>query len=63
MRGEDVPKFVGRDCNLSVKDILSECEDIKVIQRYHGAENIRNFQKISVIEVVFNFLQDIRTAL
>ncbi len=50
MSGEDVPRCVACDCNLTVEHILIECGDFtEVRQRYYDAENVQQlFQEISV---------------
>ena len=60
MSGEDVPRCVACDCNVTVEHILIECGDVaEVRQRYYEAESLQQlFQQISVT-YVFEFLHEI----
>ena len=60
MSGEDVPRCVACDCNLSVEHILIECGDFaEVRHRYYEAESLQQlFHKINVA-YVFDFLSEI----
>ena len=59
MNGEDVPRYVACDCDLTVEHIRIECEDYaEVRQRYYDAKNLQLFQEISVT-YVFDFLREI----
>ena len=61
MNGEDVPRCVACDCDLTVEHILIECgEFAEVRQKYYDAENLRHlFQEIGVTDL-FDFLHKAR---
>ncbi len=43
MNGEDVPRCVACDCNLTVEQILIECGDFaEVMQRYCDVESLQH---------------------
>ena len=54
MNGEDVPRCVASDCNVTVEHILIECGNcVEVRQRYYDAESLqRLLQQINVIYVL-----------
>ena len=60
MSGEDVPKCVACDCDLTVEHILIECGDFAAVRQiYYDAESLQQqFQEIRVT-YVFDFLREI----
>ena len=59
MNGEDVPRWMASDCDLTVEHILIECGDfVEVRQRYYDAESLQQlFQEIRVT-YMFDFLRE-----
>ena len=60
MNGEDVPRYMACDCNLTVEHVLFEGGDFaEVRQIYYDAKDLQQlFQEISVTHV-FDFLCEI----
>ncbi len=56
MSGEDVPRCVACDCNLTVEHILIECDDFtEVRQRYYDAESLQQLFQQTSVTYVFDF--------
>ncbi len=60
MSGEDVPRCVACDCNLTVEHILIECDDFtEVRQRYYDAESLQQLFQETNVTYVFDYLREI----
>ncbi len=60
MSGEDVPRCVACDCNLTVEHILIECGDFsEVRQRYHDAGSLQQLFQETNVTSVFDYLREI----
>ena len=59
MTGDDVPRWLACECDLTVEHILIECRDfVEVRQRFYNGQNLQLFHEICVTKV-FEFLHEI----
>ncbi len=60
MSGEDIPRCVACDCNLTVEHVLIECWDYaEVRQQYYEAESLQQLFQETNVTCVFDFLHEI----
>ncbi len=59
MSGEDRPRCVACDCNLTVEHVLNECGDFaEVRQQYYDSESLQQLFQETNVAYVFDFLRE-----
>ena len=59
LSGEDIPRCVACDCNLTVEHVLIECGDFAEVRRHYEADSLQHLFQETNVTYVFDFLHEI----